>query len=86
MSRLESIWREQEMPKREVSGIVDVPFRQSVKYENSSVDLKSDKLDGPAQIGSPCHGFAPGETKKGRERNLCRRQGYLTDVLHQIGP
>lgn len=52
------------MPKREVSGIVDVPFRQSVKYENSSVDLKSDKLDGPAQIGSPRHRFAPGETKK----------------------
>lgn len=74
------------MPKREVSSIVDAPFRQSVKYENSSVDLKSDKLDGPAQISSPRHRFAPEETKKGREQNLCRRQGYRTDVLHQIGP
>lgn len=86
MSRLESSWREQAMPKREVSGIVDAPFRHSVKYENSSVDLKSDKLDGPAQIGSPRHGFAPKETKKGRGRNLCQRQGYLTNELHQIGP
>lgn len=73
------------MPKREVSGIVDAPFRQSVKYENSSVDLNSNKLDGPAQIGSPRHGFTP-ETKKGREQNLHRRQGHHTDVLHQIGP
>lgn len=74
------------MPKREVSGIVDAPFRQSVKYENSSVDLNSNKLDGPAQIGSPRHGFTPEETKKGREQVLHRRQGHHTDVLHQIGP
>lgn len=74
------------MPKREVSGIVGAAFRQSVKYENSSVDLKSDKSDGLAQIGSPRHGFAPEEIKKGRERILCQRRGYLTDVPRQIGP
>lgn len=53
------------MPNREVSGAVDVAFRQSVKYENSSVDLRSDELVGLAQIGAPCRGIAPEETKKG---------------------
>lgn len=74
------------MPKREVSGVVDAPFRQSVKYENSSVDLNSDGLVGLAQIGSPRRGNAPEETKKGRERNAWQRQGYRTDVLRRIGP
>jgi hypothetical protein len=85
ISRLESIWREQAIPKREVAGVVDVSFRQRVKYENSSVDLKSDGLVGLAQIGS-CRGIAPGETKKGREGNACWGQGCRTDVLRQIGP
>ena len=53
------------MPNKEVSGTVDVPFRQSVKYENSSVDLRSDELVGLAQIGAPRCGIAPEETKKG---------------------
>lgn len=52
MSRLASIWREQEIPKREVAGIVGVSFRQSVKYENSSVDLQLSGLVGLAQSGS----------------------------------
>ena len=51
MSRLESIWREQAIPKREVAGIVGVSFRQSVKYENSSVDLRFSALVRLAQSG-----------------------------------
>ena len=52
MSRLASSWREQAIPKREVAGMVEVSFLQSVKYENSSVDLQSNALDCLAQSGS----------------------------------
>lgn len=55
------------MPNSEVSGVVDAPFRHSVKYENSSVDLQSDGLVGLAQFGSPHRGIAPEETKQERE-------------------
>jgi hypothetical protein len=65
--------------------VVEVSFRQRVKYENSSVDLKSDGLVGLAQVGSR-RGIAPEETKNGRERNACWGQGLRTDVLRQIGP
>jgi hypothetical protein len=72
MSRVESIWREQAMPKREVAGIVDISFRQSVKYENSSVDLQFHTFVSLAQIGSLRRGIAPKDTKKGRG-DVCRR-------------
>lgn len=79
------------MPKREVSDLVDAPFWQSVKYENSSVDLISDGLVSLAHIGFPRRGIAPEEDQERereweRKRNFCRRQGYHTDVLRQIGP
>jgi hypothetical protein len=71
MSRLASIWREQAMPKSEVAGMVDVSFRQSVKYENSSVDLRFSALVGLAQRGS--HSDAPMQGCLGDNRGIERR-------------
>lgn len=49
MSWEASIWRVQDMPKREVAGSSAVAGRRSVKYEKSSVELR--EADGQSRTG-----------------------------------
>lgn len=53
---LESIWREQAIPKSDLAGISGASFWRNVKYENSSVDLESGTASGIGQSKSiPYH-------------------------------